>query len=281
MSDFILTADNYYSQEANEIYCSASQWKDFFGCPAIPGCEARAMAKLRGEYEEETSTALLIGSILDALWENDDPEYIMQRFPECISTRGATKGQLKSEFQSALTMYQRTVKEEKFCQYMSGDKQTIMTGTIADIPFKIKIDSFIPGKAIVDLKTTRTLDRDFRIFIPDSGEHLTWYRAYGYDIQLAIYREVVRQNTGDKLRCYLAAVDKEKHPMCDVIELPSKMLDEALEQIKRSSKKLNMLKSGQIDPIRCEHSSCNYCRDTHVCQVLSADEFETHEVQGV
>ena len=155
-----LTEQNYYTAEMDLKYCSASQWKDFCGCPAIPGCEARTMAKLKGEYEPEVTTSLLVGSILDALWENDDPEYIAERFPDCISSRGTTKGQLKAEYNIALQMYQRTLKEPKFCQYMSGDKQTIMTGTIEGLPFKIKIDSFIEGKAIVDLKTTRTLDRD-------------------------------------------------------------------------------------------------------------------------
>lgn len=280
MSDFLLTEENYYSREADMAYCSASQWKEFCGCPILPGCEARAMAKLKGEYTQEITNALLIGSILDALWENDDPEYIAERFPDCISTRGATKGRLKTEYQSALTMYQRTLKEKKFCQYMSGDKQTIMTGVIEGLPFKIKIDSYIEGKAIVDLKTTRTLDRDYRIFISDSGEKLTWYRAFGYDIQLGIYSEIVRQNTGESLRCYLAAVDKEKHPTCDIIELPSTMLHEALELVKRNCKKIIMLKQGEIEPIRCEHSSCDFCRDTHECQVLSAEEFETHEIQG-
>lgn len=280
MSDFILTSENYYSLEANKKYCSASQYKDIIGCPFLPGCEARAMATINGEYEREVTTALLIGSILDALWENDDPEYIAQRFPDCISTRGSTKGQLKADFQLALKMYQIGLNSQKFCSYMSGDKQTIMTGTIEDLPYKIKIDSYIEGKAIVDLKTTKTLDRDFRTFVPDSGEKLTFYKGYGYDIQLAIYQEIVRQNTGDKLRCYLACVDKEKHPICDIIELPQKMLDEALDKVKRSSKKIIMLKSGEIKPIRCEQSGCDYCRDTHDCQVLSTDEFETHEIQG-
>ena len=280
MSDFILNDKNYYSIEANKRYCSASQFKDIHGCPFIPGCEARAMATINGEYEREVTNAFLIGSILDALWENDDPQYIAERFPDCISSRGATKGQLKSEFQKALEMYQVGLKSEKFCYYMSGDKQTIMTGTIADLPYKIKIDSFIEGKGIVDLKTTKTLDRMERTFVPDSGERLTFYRGYGYDIQLAIYREIVRQNTGDTLNCYLACVDKEKHPICDIIQLTDKMLDEALEKVKRGSQKIIMLKNGEIQPIRCEHSSCDYCRDTHECQVISADEFETNDVQG-
>lgn len=275
-----LTAENYYSKEANQHYCSASQAKDFIGCPILPGCEERALKTISGEYVKETTKALLQGQILDALWENDDPEYIIERFPDCVSTRGATKGQLKAEYQQVMNMYQRTLKEEKFCNYMSGDKQTIMTGVIEDLPFKIKIDSYIEGKAIVDLKTTQSLDRTFRYFIPDSGERVPFYIAFGYDIQLAIYREIVRQNTGDTLRCYLAAVDKKPHPICDIIELTPKMLDEALEGIKRNCADIIALKNGEVTPIRCNHSECDYCRDTHKCEVISTEEFELNETVG-
>lgn len=276
----IITAENYYTLEANKEYCSASQAKDFLGFPLRPGCEERALKTISGEYKPETTKALLMGSILDALWENDDPEYILERFPDCVSSRGATKGQLKAEYQQVMNMYQRTQREEKFCMYMSGDKQTIMTGVIEDLPFKIKIDSYIEGKAIVDLKTTQSLDRTFRYFIPDSGERVPFYIGYGYDIQLAIYREIVRQNTGDTLRCYLACVDKKPHPICDVIELPPKMLDEALEGVKRNCGRIIQLKNGEIQPLRCEHSDCDYCRDTHKCEVISTDEFELNDTGG-
>ena len=275
-----LTENSYFSPEAELKYCGSTQYKDFMGCPIRPGCEERALKKINGEYEEETTKALLMGSILDALWENDDPEYILERFPDCVSSRGATKGQLKSEYQAVMNMYQRTLKEEKFCAYMSGEKQRIMTGEIEGLPFKIKIDSFIDGKAIVDLKTTQTLDRNFRYYIPDSGERLPFYLAYGYDIQLAIYREIVRQNTGDTLNCYLAVVDKKPHPICDVIQLPNKMLDDALESIKGNCEMIIMLKTGEVKPTRCESSECDYCRDTHVCQLLSTEEFELNETEG-
>ena len=272
-----LTPENYYSPQQNQFYCSASQFKDFVGYPLMAGCEERTLAEIRGDYVRETTKALLQGSILDALWENDDPEYIIERFPDCVSTRGATKGQLKSEYLDALKWYQRTLREEKFCMYMSGKKQVIMTGTIEDLPFKIKIDSFIDGKAIVDLKTTRTLDRNNRYYIPDSGERLPFYLAYGYDTQLAIYREIVRQNTGDTLNCYLACVDKADHPTCDIIQLNSRLLDDALERIKMNCNRIILLKSGEIEPTRCERSECDYCRDTHKCEVISSEEFETME----
>ena len=37
-------------------------------------------------------------------------------------------------------------------EYMSGEKQVIMTGEIEGVPVKIKIDSYHPNKMIVDLK---------------------------------------------------------------------------------------------------------------------------------
>ena len=53
MSNLIaLTPENYYSQEANMQYVSVSQYKDFNGTTGKLGCEAYAMAKLRGEVEE-------------------------------------------------------------------------------------------------------------------------------------------------------------------------------------------------------------------------------------
>lgn len=273
MSD-ILTHDNYYSTEMNWKYCSASQYKSINGYPLEPGCEARAMAELRGEYKSETSKALLIGSILDSFWEGMTADQLADKFPECISTRGATKGELKAEYKQALRLYERTLQDEKFRQYMSGEKQVIMTGSIADLPFKIKMDSFIDGVAIVDLKTTADMDKWY--YIPDSGEKHRFPMAYGYDLQLAIYREIVRQNTGDTLECYIAAVDKKEHPVTRIINMESRLLDEALEAVKIGCYKINELKSGNVtEYARCE--KCDYCRDTYECNVISYSEYSNHD----
>lgn len=275
----ILKEENYYSVESNMAYCSASQFKDIVGYPLMHGCEARAMATIKGEYQPEVTKALLIGSILDALWEGATPDELIDRFPDCVSTRGTTKGELKNEYRQALELYKRTLKDKKFCQYMSGDKQVIMTGTINDLPFKIKIDSYIVDKAIVDLKSTQNASPDFRYFIPDTGLRLPFYLAQGYDIQLAIYQEIVRQNTGYKLPCYLCAIDKKTHPLPQIIQLEQSILDEALEQVKQNTYKIIALKNGDIEPISCNSDGCDYCRDHYECQVISSSEFETHDVK--
>ena len=64
----ILTNENYYSPESNMEYMSVSQYKQF------KRCEAATMAELRGEWQQPKSTALLVGSYVDAclkaLWKN-------------------------------------------------------------------------------------------------------------------------------------------------------------------------------------------------------------------
>ena len=275
-----LTAKNYYIVEMNKKYCSASQYKSFIGVPFMPGCEARAMAELSGEYVQETTTAMLIGSIVDALWEGATPEELVDRFPDCISTRGATKGQIKSDYKQAIQLYQRSMQDALFVKYMSGKKQVIMTGEIEGLPFKIKMDSFHPGTAIVDLKTTQNSHPMHRYYDRMTGQRLPFYIWHGYQTQLAIYREVVRQETGDTLPCFITAIDKKPHPRPEIIQLDDVLLDEALEEVKRDCQKIIMLKAGDIDPIRCEDDDCDYCRDTYQCKGITSSEFETMDDKG-
>ena len=277
-----LSEETYYSKEADWEYCSASQYLSFVGRPFIPGCEARTMAILKGEYQEETTKAMLVGSILDCLWELDDLDIsekmniIADRFPECVSSRGATKGELKTDYKLALKMYERTLQDELFCKYMSGIKQKIMIGEIEGLPFKIKMDSYIPDKAIVDLKTTQDASMNHRKYVADSGNWETFYNGFDYITQLAIYQEIVRQNTGKQLRVYICAVDKKEHPLPQIIEIPQNRLDDALITVKTHIPTIKMLKSGAVtNYCRCEE--CDYCRDTYKCKVLSSEEFETQD----
>ena len=148
-----LTSENYYTKEANMQYVSVSQYKEFNGTTGKMGCEAYAMAKLRGEVEEVTTTALMVGSYVDAYFEGTLPTFSAQH-PEIFSSRGKTAGELKSEYKQASIMIDRAVKDPVFMQYMAGDKQVIMTGEIEGVPVKIKIDS-ADGRRITDLKTVK------------------------------------------------------------------------------------------------------------------------------
>ena len=137
----IPTEKNYYSLEAGEQYFSVSQYKDFMKC------EAMAMAKLHGEYEQRTTRALLVGSFVDSYFEGTLPQF-MQDNPE-IFTR---KNELKSEFQKANEIISRVKSDKTFARFMSGEKQRIMTFEMFGVPWKMKMDSYLPGICITDLK---------------------------------------------------------------------------------------------------------------------------------
>lgn len=64
-----LTSENYYSREANREYMSVSQFKDFVGTYGRLGCEFTALEKIEERWEDEKSTALMVGSYVDSYFE--------------------------------------------------------------------------------------------------------------------------------------------------------------------------------------------------------------------
>lgn len=65
-NEFVLTPQNYYTKEASEHYLSFHDYLDFAGGMKTYGCEARAMAKMRGEWQDEITLPLLVGGYCDA-----------------------------------------------------------------------------------------------------------------------------------------------------------------------------------------------------------------------
>ena len=135
-----LTDSNYYSREASMEFMSVSQFKVFQKCPAS------ALAEIKGKFQREKSTALLVGSYIDSFYEGTLEEFKKEN-PEIFKKDGS----LKAEYTQAEAIIERTKKDKLFSEYMSGEKQVIMTGEINGVKVKIKVDSLHPDK-IVDLK---------------------------------------------------------------------------------------------------------------------------------
>lgn len=253
----MMTNENYFSPENQMKYMGASQFK------AFDDCEARALAELKGEYEREVTNSLLIGSYVDAHFEKT-LDIFRARHPE-IFTRN---GDLKADFKRAEYIIERIERDPLFMEFMSGQKQVIKTGEICGVPFKIKIDSYHPGKMIVDLKIMKDMEP---IWKEEKGR-INFAEAWGYDIQGAIYQAI----EGNHLPFYLAVATKEVEPDIEIIEIPQHYLDAALEYVKQKVMRLQAIKEGDIEPARCE--KCNYCRRTKVLEsVRSLEEFDYAE----
>lgn len=231
-----LTNDNYYSQEANREYMSVSQYKSF--CK----CEAAAMAEINGEWTRPETPALLIGSYVDSYFEGTLDTFLAQH-PEMYKRDGT----LKSEYQIAQIIINRVSQDNLFMYYMSGEKQVIKTGGLFGALWKIKMDSYHPGKMIVDLKVMRSLER---IMGKSFVEH------WGYDLQLMVYREI----EGNKLDTFIAAATKQIPIDFDVIHIPEWRLDEVKEEVRKRMPRILSVKAGQVEPKRC--GVCAYCRAT-------------------
>jgi len=255
MSDFVLTAENYYSIEANQHYASYSQYTEMMGTLGKPGCEAMALAKLEGRYYEEPSTAMLIGSYVDSYFEGTLPKFKADN-PDIFTQ----KGTLRADYKKAENMIMRAERDDLFVKYMSGQKQVIMTAEIFGIQWKCKIDSLIPDTAIVDLKTTRDLHG--ALYTEDWGK-LDFVRYWGYDIQGALYQKIVEKNVGKKLPFYIAGIEKptsSKETDLEIIGFTQQDLDNALSLLEANVPRFKQVRAREVKPDRCE--TCNYCRDT-------------------
>lgn len=254
--EFVLTDENYYSQEANERYMSFHNYMAFVSSNKVYGCEAKAMAMLRGEYEEPITDAILTGAYVDRYFEGTLDSFKTEH-PEIFTQ----KGELRADYKLAEKMIARCERDEKFMQYLSGEKQTIMTANMFGCDWKIKMDSYIPDVAIVDLKTTASMHKMF--FVPDIG-WVNFVDAYNYPTQLAIYQRVVYINTGKELPCYIAAVSKDKEPDIEILYIDQTTLDDALAKVEMNMPHILAVKNGEVEPIRCGMPDCLYCRKTKV-----------------
>lgn len=253
----MLTSQTYFSRENQQRYMGSSQFKSFMNC------EASALAEISGAYEIEPTKSMLIGSYVDAYFEGTLTGF-QSSHPELFTRQG----DLKSEYRQAEYIIKRIERDNKFMEFMSGEKQVIKTGYIEGIPFKIKIDSYHPGQSIVDLK----IMKDFQpIWVEGSGR-LNFIEAWGYDIQGAIYQYI----EGNRLPFYIAAATKEKEPDIALIEIPQHYLDAAMEIVRSKVLRFQAIKEGYLEPERCGH--CDYCKRTKILDgVMRLEELDCAE----
>jgi hypothetical protein len=261
MARLKLTDDNYYSPEANWEYMSASQWKSF------RRCEAAAMAELRGELARKESTALLVGSYVDAYFSGELEQFKAQH-PELFKRDGS----LKAEFQNAQAIAERLNQDELARMLLSGKHQVIKTGRIAGVWYKTKADSLLTsrqveaickkfpqvqdlvpfgGAIIVDLKCMKDFEP---IWDEDAQEKVSFVNFWGYDIQGAIYQKVDNRMAP----FVIVGVTKEAEPDITAIHIPDEDLSFALAEVEALSPRYAAIKRGEISPVGC--GNCGYCR---------------------
>lgn len=283
-----LTSKNYYSKAANEAYFSVSQFKSF------KQCEAAAMAELKGEFSAPDGRALLLGSYVDEMLtgtEKSQAKFIAENYNELFQKSSKIVTAMdrletineRKEFVSvcnelfhinnkpyadivkANETIERIKEQPKMMHYLNGKHQVIMTGEIAGVPFKIKMDSFDPEEYISDLKYMASL-RSPNLFQP-------MIEYWGYNFQAAVYQEIVRQNIGKRLPFIFNVATKETPAHLALGEISQYNIDKALDTVKALVPRYQKIKTGELQAERCEDYGCDYCTFTKEVEVIDTDLF--------
>ena len=227
-----LTNENYYSQEANESFFSVSQFKDFMKC------EAMALAKIKGEYKQELTKPLLVGSFVDAYFEGTFEEFKKEN-PQIFKQ----DNELKADFKKANQIIDRIVNDKLFSKFMSGEKQKIITFEMFGVWWKCKLDSYIKDVCINDLKVVQNF------------KSIPFWR---YDIQGAVYQKGIEISEGVKLPFYLSVATKERVIDVDIFQIPEDVLEDALSEVELFVSLYSDIKKGKQEPTSC--GICDYCK---------------------
>ena len=244
-----LNSRNYYSQKASREYFSVSQFK------AFQKCEAMAMAEIRGEYAPEKGRALVLGSFVDEMLtgtRKSQVKFIEENRDQLLKKNG----EYYADVAQAVETIERIKKQPTMMHYLGGKHQTIMTGAIEGVPFKIKMDSFDPNEYIADLKFMASL-RSPNLFT-------SMISYWGYDVQAAVYQEIVYQNIGKRLPFYFVVATKESPAHLEVGQINQYNMDKALDTVKSRIVHFQKIKTGEIPAERCEDYNCDYCTSTKI-----------------
>lgn len=248
-----VTRDNYFSLEVEREYMGRSQYLNFLDC------EAQEMARQAGEWQEEKSTALLVGNYFHA-WS----EGTLERFKKEHHEIFTQKGELRADYKRAEVMI-ACIQNDPLCMHMlEGEKEVVYTAEFAGAVWKVMIDvKHEKRKRMVDLKTTKSIT-DY-LWNEELRAKVNFVEQYNYPLQAALYSEIERRacgrEEGDWLENYIVAVSKEPFPDKAVIHMndPERYQLE-LERIELNMPRVLAVKSGAEKPVRCER--CNYCKST-------------------
>ena len=253
-----LTKSNYYSHDTDFQYMSFSVFKDF------EQCEAATLAKLKGDWEPTSNPEpLLVGNYVHSYFESPKAhqEFVEANKSEILSSRGKTKGQLKSSYKVADDMI-KVLSEDDFFNYVyaPGDKEVIVTGELFGHQWKGKIDSLCLDRGyFCDLKTVDDFHKGH--WNPVLRQKTNFVEDRGYHMQMAIYQELIRQTFDVDCQPYIFGVSKQPIPDKIAISFDGDgqfLMQSALEKISNEQDHFWRVLMGEEPPKAC--GKCEYCR---------------------
>ncbi|WFA75684.1 PD-(D/E)XK nuclease-like domain-containing protein [Streptococcus suis] len=254
-----LTQSNYYE---DKDYMSVSRFKQYLEC------EAKALALDTGKWvDDRDQKPLIFGNYVHSYFESAEAhqKFLEEHKSDLFSSRKPYG--LLADYKLADKVIATLETDELFNNLYHGrkedrvEKEMIVTGTIAGVPFKGKIDSINHTIGyMVDLKTMKTIKgkewcQELNQKVPGALANIV---NFHYHVQAAVYQELLKQMTGRSYRPLIMAVSKENEPDKEILSLDEEMLSEGLEFVSERASHVWDVAIGKVGPIKC--GKCNYCR---------------------
>jgi hypothetical protein len=247
-----LTRQNYFSREAENLYMGSSSFKAWDVLHG--GCEAKEVAKRKGIWIEKDNPAFLLGNYVHS-WSSGDLQKFIADTPQLFKKDGS----MLAKYALGDKMIEVLRNDPLVQQIREGEKEQIFVGKIGGVDFKIQVDILNLEKGyFADIKTTKGLSETY--WNNDIRSKETFINKYDYQAQIAIYAEILKQNTGlvDYLEPYLIVVDKQDTPDHEVIYMGKSFISDKLAEIESRLEHIIAVRDGELLPIPC--GKCDYCR---------------------
>ncbi|MBF7109921.1 PD-(D/E)XK nuclease-like domain-containing protein [Pediococcus pentosaceus] len=266
---FQLTPNNYYTNEANWHYQSKSWFTKF------EECEAEALAELKGEYKDTSSndTPLIAGNYLHSYFESKEAhETFLESHKKDIFKYGNPEKGIKSDYLIIEKCINKLNKDPYFPRLYQGEKEVIVTGEIYGVNWMGKVDCLdLNRKLFFDLKTVDKIHKGH--WSSEQHKKLNFAQSRQYDMQMAVYKELIKQTFGVECEPIIIAVSKENEPDLMAISIPQYLMDFNMEQIKEKQPHIQAVIEGEEKPNVC--GRCSYCRANKTLDVITPlDEIE-------
>jgi hypothetical protein len=224
-------ADMYHKQSRNGKYLSSHLLADFRESPVL------YRMKINKEIEETESPAFTLGRAAHSLILEGrnafDKEYVISDGPINPKTGESYGKNTKAYAEWKSTQDKEIISGKDFGFLVklqtsvwlhhaankllcNGIAEGVVRTEYCGIPCQIRMDWFNPEHGLVDLKTC---------------ESLKWFESdchrYGYIMQLAFYRAIIRQVTRETVAVHIIAVEKTEPHSTGVWKISQEALDAA------------------------------------------------------
>ena len=245
-------------------------------------CERAWLFGKRGLWKPDPTEPMDVGTYFHVLtfepekaaaWLAEHPQYCYKNTSKAY---GYEKGDPKADFRHCHTMLAALERQPLAMERLEGVHEKPLFGTFNGVPVRCKVDAINhPWRLFSDLKSCAALDDTvwcdtqrlpwWRLVYSDHNPQMRrihWIEAMQYHFQMAIYRDILRQNYEgfDTSEPAIVAVTKQDPPGVMVYRFVDEdKLGEALKDAYSTFEKMHrMLQEDDPSPVGC--GVCDLCR---------------------